>query len=204
MRLCSTKLALNDNLQRRVYCIEDAKSSSNPNGWVEILVVNSRDIVWRLTELINFLIRLVDISNKLKLEIYEQDSLGVYLNRILFNGNSVEKEHVLKLIWKLTGEPRVANSIKQDVDLFSYVIGLSLNTHNKNKNLVRYANYILFALNSSSDQVCRHNSIKKVSYQTKSSTLYETDPNGVSVKKHLHSQQVYAVSQTPDIECMKI
>jgi hypothetical protein len=155
LRLGSAKLALDDsgagtNTQRRLYKL-DAEASL-----VEILIINSRDIVWRLTELVNFLIALTELDDKFKYEMCEcgadHASLQVYLNRILFNGNLTEKEHVLKLIWKLTSEPRVASAIKKDIDLYSYIIGLSLNMHNKSKNLLRYSNYILFALNTSGTQ----------------------------------------------------
>ena len=144
MRLCSSKLTLNESLERRTYRTETAES----NQLVEILVVSSRDIVWRLTELVNFLVCLVDLSDKLKFDIYELEDLRLHMNRILFNGNLVEKEHVLKLIWKLTVDQRVANAIKHDIDLYSYIIGLSLNMQNKSKLLLRYSNYILFALNT--------------------------------------------------------
>jgi hypothetical protein len=146
VRLCSSKLALNDNIQRRFYKLETEPSL------VEILIINSRDIVWRLTELLNFLVTLTELSDKLKYDMYECDTLQLYLNRILFNGNVVEKEHVLKLIWKLTSDARIACAIKRDIDLYSYIIGLSLNMHNKSKNLLRYSNYILFALNTSGTQ----------------------------------------------------
>jgi hypothetical protein len=153
LRLCSVKLALSDNsIKRRLY-----KLDTEPD-LVETLILNSRDIVWRLTELINFLVSLAELSDKFKYEMYEcgddhtRHSLQLCLNRILFNGNVTEKEHVLKLIWKLTSDARIACAIKKDIDLYSYIIGLSLNMHNKSKNLLRYSNYILFALNTHGTQ----------------------------------------------------
>jgi hypothetical protein len=170
VKIGSTRLALNENIQRRVY-----KSHEFNSPYFEVLVINSKDIMWRLTELLNFLIQLVELSDKFKHELYEHDSLNIYLNRILFNGNLIEKEHALKLLWKLSTDHRVAKHIMHDLDLYSYIIGLSVNSNNKDKNLLRYSNYILFTLNTSLSQTP---SVKKVTYST--SNIYSSKSSNLN------------------------
>lgn len=106
------------------------------------------EVVWRLTELLSFLTKVVDSNDSLKYELYERKSLGIYLGRILFSGNMVEKEYALKLLWKLALDKRVADRIRADLNLYSLLVGLSMNQFNRSKVLIKYANCILFALNS--------------------------------------------------------
>lgn len=115
-------------------------------------MVASRDVVWRLTELLMFLTKLADCQDdRIRYELYERYSLKTYISRILFNGNSIEKEHALKLLWKLTLDKHVASYVRADLNLYSFLVGLSMNQFNRNRMLIKYANCILFALNSAPD-----------------------------------------------------
>ncbi|RNA42976.1 hypothetical protein BpHYR1_029795 [Brachionus plicatilis] len=136
---CSAKIVLEEAKLRRVYKIEN-------EGFKEIAVVGSNEILWRLTELLNFLLKTVDLNEKLKYDIYEGMNGKVSLSRILYYGNTIEKEHALKLLWKLSMDEFVANMIRNDLSLYSYLLGLSKNQFNKNKTLLKYSNYILFLL----------------------------------------------------------
>lgn len=124
----------------------------------------SRDTVWRLTELISFLTKLIDLTaaegrddSRLKYDLYERHSLKSYLNRILFNGNSIEKEYALKLLWKMSLERRVADSIRADLNLYSFLVGLSMNEFNRNRMLIKYSNCILFALSNNNCNLNNNN-----------------------------------------------
>lgn len=143
---CSAKIALDEQKIRRVYRIEN-------EALKEIAVVCSNEILWRLTELLNFLIRAVDLNEKLRYEIYEGMNAKLCLSRILFYGNEYEKEHALKLLWKLSMDKLVSDLIRNDLSLYSFVLGLSKNDFNKNKMLLKYSNYILFLLESAGCEV---------------------------------------------------
>lgn len=114
-------------------------------------MVASRDVVWRLTELLLFLTKLAESIERMKYDLYERFSLKIYLTRILFNGNSIEKEYALKLLWKMCLDKHVAQCVREDLNLYSFLVGLSMNQFNRDRMLIKYANCILFALNSSVD-----------------------------------------------------
>ncbi|CAF0771048.1 unnamed protein product [Brachionus calyciflorus] len=146
---CSTKIVLEEAGLRKVYKIEN-------EGLKEIAVISSKEILWRLTELLNFLMRVVDLNDKFKYDIYEGLNGKCYFSRVLFHGNLFEKEYVLKLLWKLCMDKFVANLVRNDLGLYSFILGLSKNQFNKNKSLLKYSNYILFLLNSNNSLMTNH------------------------------------------------
>lgn len=135
---CSAKMILQESNLRRVYKLDEEESLK------EIAVVCSNKILWRLTELINFLIKAIELNEKLRYDIFESMNGKVCLSRILFYGNSIEKEYSIRLLWKLSMDKFVAHLIRNDLSLYSYLLGLSKNQLNKNKTLLKYSNYILF------------------------------------------------------------
>jgi hypothetical protein len=137
----SKMIALNENLERKLFKLE-----INDVEFKEIAIISYKQTIWRLTELISFLAILTELDDKYKFEIYENYRLKTYLNSILFNGNITEKEAIIKLVWKLCMDFRVANLIRNDLNLYSYLLGLSLNKYLKNKILLKYSNLILYLI----------------------------------------------------------
>lgn len=135
---CSAKMVLQESNLRRVYKLDEEE------GLNEIAVVCSNKVMWRLTELLNFLIKAIELNEKLRYDIFESMNGKVCISRILFYGNAIEKEHSIKLLWKLSMDKFVAHLIQNDLSLYSYLLGLSKNQQNKNKILLKYSNYILF------------------------------------------------------------
>ncbi len=138
---CTKMIALNPNIERKPFKIdlqdEDIK---------QILVVKYKQAIFRLTELVYFLDCVADIDEKYKLEIYENSGLKWCINVLLFNGNDIEKEYLIKLLWKLCKDQRVSQSIRSDINLYSYLIGISKNEYVKNKTLLKFSNLILFLI----------------------------------------------------------
>ena len=99
---------------------------------------------WRLTELIQALIKLADLNAKFRLDIYDQTLFS--LKQIVFNGNEVEKEYALKLLWKFCFSEDLLNEIRQDLDLTSFLLGLTANKLNKSVNVMKYAEMVIYAL----------------------------------------------------------
>jgi len=141
---CSKQLD-NENkykLQRKLY-----KLTKDSNVYEEVLVISSREITWSLTELLNFLYKLCELNDKYKYFLYENEHLRIALKQILYNGNEVEKEHVLRLIYKFCFDERVAKSISNDLNFYSFLLGLSNNKYLGETNiLTKYANSIMFLL----------------------------------------------------------
>jgi hypothetical protein len=136
---CTKVIALNTNIQRKPFKI-DLKDEEIK----EILVITYKQANFRVTELIDFLDCLANFNEKFKAEIYENPGLKSYLNVLLFNGNDVEKEFIIKLLWNLCKDSRVSRSVCNDVNLYSYLVGISKNEYVKNKTLLKYSNLIIY------------------------------------------------------------
>ena len=140
IEISGKKLALNEPIERKMYKLDDHLEMQS------ILIVSSVEKTkWRLTELIEALITLADLNEPLKPDMFQVGEAS--LKQILFNGNEVEKEFVLRLIWKFCFDPDLLKNIRQDVALSSFILGLSLNHNLRNKNLFKYCNLILYFLN---------------------------------------------------------
>jgi hypothetical protein len=147
-------------IQRRQYRL-------NGQDIKEIAVVSTNGTTWRITELILFLARLADMDDELKVFIYEKHSLRAHLKKILYYGNDIEKEYILRLIWKLVFDDKIAKSIKNDIDMYSLILGLSINPTIQNKTIKKYCDLSILAINNidpinSNSQEKRRESITKV------------------------------------------
>ena len=141
---CSKMIATNDEKLKR----KSFRVTPFSENLTEITVISSRETEWRLTELINFLINVSSIDNDYKYCIYEKHSLKNSIKLILFNGNLIEKQYGLMMLWKLTLDLRVSRLVRNDFNLYSFLIGLSLNKFVKDKNILKYSNLILFLVDN--------------------------------------------------------
>jgi len=99
---------------------------------------------WRLTELIEVLIILIDLDEGQRDQI--SDNVLFSLKQILFNGNEVEKEYVLRLIWKLCFSKELLDEIHKDLDLIAFISGLALNRRQISRETHKYCQLILYCL----------------------------------------------------------
>jgi hypothetical protein len=141
---CSKQLD-NENkykLQRKLY-----KLTIDSTVYEEVLIISSREIIWSLVELLNFCYKLCELDEKYKYFLYENEHFRIALKQILYNGNEVEKEHVLRLIYRFCFDERITKSIRNDLNFYSFLLGLSTNKYLGEKNiLTKYANSIIFLL----------------------------------------------------------
>jgi hypothetical protein len=152
---CSKLIAINDEKLIR----KSFKLNSFSEYLTEITIICSKDTEWRLTELIMFLINVCSTNNDTKYGIYENFAMKNSLKMILFNGNVVEKEYALLLLWKLTLEPRVAKLVKLDISLYSFLVGLSLNKHIRDKSILKYSNLILYLVDNNDNNHNIHHTL---------------------------------------------
>lgn len=95
--------------------------------------------------MIEVLIKISDLNEKLKLDIYEQVMCSI--SQIILHGNEVEKEYGLKLVWKLCFSRELLLEIKNDLNLNSFIRGLASNGTLWNKNVVKYCELIIYCIN---------------------------------------------------------
>lgn len=194
VRLGSSRMCLNESVERRLYKLDE-----NSDELSAIMVVSTRDVVWRITVLIEFLIKLLDLNDNYKHELYEHNSVKVYASRILLNGNQVEKEFTLRLVWKFCTDKRVAELVRHDLTLYSFILGLSMNQHNKSKLLIKYSNCILFVLNntvephtqSQQHTQCFLNDVRHLPLATSVSSINGTDESYNSARLFVYDDTEY-------------
>ena len=138
---CARSIALNSSVERK-----PLKLDLTSDEIKEVLVVSYKQAVFRVTELIVFLTCLTDLNEKYKIDLYENVTLKSCLNVLLFNGNDIEKEFIIKFFWELCKNQRVSMIVRSDVNLYSYLIGVSRNEWIKNKVLLKYSNLILYLI----------------------------------------------------------
>jgi hypothetical protein len=121
---------------------------------VNLVICSAEKTKWRLTELLHTLLVLVDLDEDLRSQV--SDSLLFSLKQILFNGNEVEKEHVLRLVWKLCLCRELLDEIRADRDLCTFIAGLGLNRSQISREAHKYCQLILYCLRLDPPQADGH------------------------------------------------
>lgn len=86
----------------------------------KVCCVNHMDTQWSLINILKALYHL-SVSDKLKYDIYFRHSLGKHLSIIIYNGNEVEQEYCLMVLWQLCFDKQIATDVANDAVLFSYI-----------------------------------------------------------------------------------
>ena len=96
------------------------------------------------------MIRVCDLSTgEYKREIFENFSnLKQNIKQILFYGNEIEKEYILKLVWKLCINNELTRAFHHDSDLSTFIVGLTFSKLIQNKDILKYCDHILFLFES--------------------------------------------------------
>lgn len=77
--------------------------------------------------------------------------MSKYLRMIIYNGNDVEREYSILLLWQLCFDKQIAADVLNDGELYNFINSISQNT-SLDKKLVENACGIIWVLNSSSSQ----------------------------------------------------
>ena len=142
---------------------------------------------WRLTELVCFMIRVCDLSTgEYKRETFESfASLKLTIKQIIFHGNEIEKEHALKLVWKLCVNNELTRAFHDDLDLNTFIVGLTCNKliQQQSKQVLKYCDHILYLFErihggggGAGDQATSH-AIHMIKIHTKTSKQYASEIN---------------------------
>jgi hypothetical protein len=152
---CSKDLTTNSGyVERKTFKMNIESSSdqvifSDEFTLEDIAVVSWKRTIWRLTELLKFVEQLCEVhDSKLDCFVYYECQLGEHLKSVIFNGNEIEKEAALKLLLKVCNKKQIALSIKQDINLYSLILGMSINQSINNRSLVRVCDLIIILINN--------------------------------------------------------
>lgn len=85
------------------------------------------DTEWSLINILKALYHL-SVSDKLKYDIYFRNGLNKCIRVIIYNGNDVEREYSVLLLWQLCFDKQIATDVLNDSDLYNYINALSSDT----------------------------------------------------------------------------
>ena len=95
---------------------------------------------WNIIELLECIYRF-SIVDHLKYDIYNFYSLKNHLRVIIYEGNDIEEEFALKLVYQLCFDDRIAEDVYRDIKLKDTVV--SLKEYGTEENLVKYCTGII-------------------------------------------------------------
>ena len=127
VKLCAKAAKMiqeNENLIRNKIELDDSE-----NEIAEVCVVrsgdNENDTQWSLVNLLKALYHL-GVHDKLKYEIYYKNHMNRYLKSIIYNGNYIEQEYSLNLLWQLCFDKQISNDVREDHIFYDFIENLSI------------------------------------------------------------------------------
>ena len=113
----------NENLKRNQIELDDSE-----NEMAEVCCVkngdNENDTQWSLVNILKALYHL-GVHDRLKYEIYYKNHINKYLKSIVYNGNYIEQEYSLNLLWQLCFDKQISNDVREDNIFYDFIENLS-------------------------------------------------------------------------------
>ena len=202
--LTSTFLCLSSVLERFVRALSD-ENFFNENCFtrelvqiekdqpkVEVIQELGRNLVQCLQTFFKF-----SINDKLKMTFYEELNLKTLLKKIIYNGNKIEKEYSIGVLSRLCFDRNVANDLKKDKTLVSFMTSILHKKKDVPKGLARKIKGILWILNDETNEM-KLNEVKE-SIDSKSVFISSNRENlsiCLRIKKYLESStQKFLINQ---------
>lgn len=111
---CAQKISDGTNLERCLMIFNNKNEELNTNNQInEVTIIEISESFFYLVDILNVLYNFA-LNDDIKYDIYVTYSLENYLKLIIFNGNEIEKEYSLMLLWQLCFDQRVADLLKKD------------------------------------------------------------------------------------------
>ena len=126
-------------------CDEPEVSEGEASNQLEVAGINE---VGELTiiDVLNCLYNMA-LNDNLKFDLYEKYNVKVYLRQIILNGNMIEKEHSIKLLWLFCFENEISKSVKEDSELIDYIQNLlRASDESRNKRLKHNCKGVLWLM----------------------------------------------------------
>ena len=175
--VCSSKISEN-KMERCPISFENRETELH-----ESVILAVGDSYFYLIDFLNVLYNFA-VSDEIKHDIYEVYQMKNHLSVFIRAGNSIEREHALKLIMQLSYDSRVRDSlIKEKKELIEFV-GNLLKSDVTNKGLLRNANGFLWVINKGVAQYTTSPSLENVEIQTRQSSE-KTCQNKSSQNEHI-------------------
>lgn len=112
------ELAVRIKTKKNLVRIKVNLNEKNSNELHEIANLVGDLINWHLLELLEALYHMA-CNDTIKYEIYKTNKINFHLRRIIYNGNEIEIEYALKLLWQLCFDKRIAEDVQKDQKLMN-------------------------------------------------------------------------------------
>ena len=143
--MCATKLGDNKDMERCPVCFETEEHNTDLSRPRETIIIQINESYFYLTEFLDVMYNFA-VSDEIKYDIYEVNSMKTYLRTFILRGNTLEKDCALKLLWQLCYDQRVADHLQKDTELFEYIKSL-VASHPNDKNLIKNVKGVLWLTN---------------------------------------------------------
>ena len=87
---------------------------------MHVLRFNHKLTMWHCIELLNSCYHL-SVCDKIKNEVYFTFNMSEHLRTIIFNGNDIESQYGLKLLYQLCFEKKISQHVKEDQELIAKI-----------------------------------------------------------------------------------
>lgn len=139
--------------------------------------------LWSIINILKALYQ-ISVSDQLKEELYFQHELSKHLRSIIYQGNDVEKEYSIMLLWQLCFNKKVASAVLDDVELYLFIEKLGKQTTssdvsgaNETSGLRKNASGVIWVLNKSKgEETAKANAEGSGILMAKSATPKEQTP----------------------------
>jgi hypothetical protein len=85
-----------------------------------VCMIEIDNIIWHMIELLHALYHMA-INDQIKHEIYHLNGMSEHLRVIIYNGNCIEVEFAVKMLWQLCFDPRIAEHVREDAKLMKKI-----------------------------------------------------------------------------------
>ena len=165
----------------------------------EISFCNISSLNLNLVSVLKALYRLAMVDGY-KYFIYFEHKMCEYLRVIIHNGNNVELEHALTLLYQLCFELRICKDVYGDKDFYEKIIELQQNQH---LNLINIANGLIWLLKNKNGENENEYSLRTESASTKQSeTLKFSSDKHIMISHSIQSRDI-CLNLKEELEKMK-
>lgn len=127
----------------------------NENQIHKIACISVANTIWHFVELTNALYHLA-CNDIIKYEIYETYKMSEHLRTIIDNGNQIEKEFALKMLWQLCFDERVADKVRRDENLHEKVEKLAQSRPKSSVKITTESKNVAAKKNFNSNKISRN------------------------------------------------
>lgn len=101
----------------------------------------------------------MSVNDFLKVDLYFKNEMNSHLRVIIFNGNDIERQYALVILWQLCFQITISKSLIKDTEFYRFIKKLSNEKHYE-KNISKYAGGLTWLLDNQSSEASKAPDLK--------------------------------------------